>query len=141
MARILKVDADFTPCPVDDGDELFHNGIFVFNITRMREYIRDQPSRTILEEVAIKDYPRGFSSINETHLDTVDISQPVIVAEIAPGQYSLIDGHHRMEKVRRTGINRIPAYRLSVQQHMRFLTSQSAYTAYIEYWNDKLKSG
>jgi len=37
--QILKTDKKFIPCPVADGDELFLNGIFEFNITKMLEYI------------------------------------------------------------------------------------------------------
>ena len=43
-----------------------------------------------------------------------------------------------MEKARRVGINSIGAYKMEVQQHIRFLTSEKAYEAYIEYWNSKL---
>ncbi len=34
-----------------------------------------------------------FSPINESHVDSVEISKPVILAEIFPGQYNLIDGN------------------------------------------------
>jgi hypothetical protein len=105
----------------------------------MLEYIQKNHSGFTLEEVVISDFFRGFSSINESHMDSVEISRPVILAEISPGQYNLIDGNHRMEKARRMGIKNILAYRLNVEQHMRFLTSKMAYLAYIEYWNSKLK--
>jgi len=39
-AETLKIDDNFIPCPTQNGDELFPNGIFVFNITRMLEYIK-----------------------------------------------------------------------------------------------------
>lgn len=104
----------------------------------MREYIRDQPGGITLEEVPVSDFSAGFSTIDERHLDSAEISQPVILAEIAPGRYNLIDGHHRVEKARRIGIKHIPAYRLNVAQHMRFMTSQRAYVAFVEYWNSKL---
>ncbi len=139
MAKILKVYSDFTPYLVATGDELFLNGIFEFNITRMLEYIKKNPEVFTLEEVVVSDFFRGFSSINESHMDSVEISHPVILAEISPGQYNLIDGNHRMEKARRMGIKSILAFRLNVEQHMRFLTSKKAYLAYIEYWNSKLK--
>ena len=137
---MLKVDNDFTPCPVAAGDELFPNGIFEFNITKMLEYIQKNPDGIILEEIAVSDFHKGFSSINEPHMDSVEISRAVILAEISPGQYNLIDGSHRMEKARRMGIKSMQAYRLNVEQHMRFLTSKKAYVAYIEYWNSKLKN-
>ena len=43
LERMVEIDDDFTPCPADDGDELFPNGYFVFNVTRIIEYIRDNP--------------------------------------------------------------------------------------------------
>ncbi len=139
MEKPLKISRDFSPCPVDAGDELFPNGIFVFNITKIVEYIQSNPESVALEEVAVSDFPGAFSSINESHVESVDVSKPVILAEIRPGQYNLIDGHHRMEKARRMGITNIRAYKLHVRQHIRFLISEESYTAYVEYWNDKLK--
>ncbi|HHD64090.1 MAG TPA: hypothetical protein ENK96_06995 [Desulfobulbaceae bacterium] len=140
MVKMLRVDNDFTPCPVAAGDELFPNGIFVFNITKMIEYIQKKPDIFTPEEVAVSDFFEGFSSINEIHMDSVEISQPVIVAEIAPGQYNLIDGNHRMEKARRMGVKSLPAYKLNVDQHILFLTSTKAYVTYVEYWNSKVKN-
>ena len=139
MEKMLKVDNDFTPCPVTIGDELFPNGIFEFNITKILEYIKKNPDSITLEEVEVSDFFKGFSSINESHMDPVEISMPVILAEISPRQYNLIDGNHRMEKARRMGIKSVLAYRLNVEQHMRFLTNKKAYVTYIEYWNSKLK--
>ena len=139
MVKRLKVDNNFTPCPVAAGDELFSNGIFVFNITKLLEYIQKKSNEVAVEEVAVSDFFKGFSSINESQMDSVEISQPVILAEISPRQYNLIDGNHRMEKARRMGLKSILAYRLSVEQHINFLTSRKAYLAYIEYWNNKLK--
>jgi len=135
----LKADKDFTPCPADIGDELYPNGIFEFNISKILEYIHKDPAGITLEEVAVSDFFRGFSSINESHMDSVELSMPVILAEISPEQYNLIDGHHRMEKARRTGVKSILAYKLNVEQHMKFLTSKKAYLIYVEYWNSKLK--
>ena len=139
MAKMLKVDNDFIPCPVATGDELFPNGIFEFNITKMLEYIKKHPNGIAIEEVAVSDFFEGFSSINEAQMDSVEISQPVILAEISPGLYNLIDGNHRMEKARKKGISRILAYKLNVNQHIEFLTERKAYLSYVEYWNGKLK--
>ena len=135
----MKIDDDFIPCPAATGDELFPNGIFVFNITKMIEYIQKNSDDIVLEEVAVGDFPKDFSAINESHVDSVDISKPVIFAEISPGRYNLIDGNHRMEKARRLGINSIRAYKLDAEQHVRFLIAQKAYEIYIDYWNGKLK--
>jgi len=139
LEKPLKIDDDFTPCPVAAGDELFPNGIFVFNVTAIMAYIQKNPDSIALEEVAVGDFPKAFSSINESHVDSVELSKPVILAEISPGRYDLIDGHHRMEKARRMGKSSIRAYKLNAEQHMRFLISEKAYVAYVGYWNSKLK--
>lgn len=139
MQELLKIDKKFTPCLTDDGDELFRNGIFVFNISRMIEYIQGNPRLFTPEVVAVKEVYSSSPHINETHLNSVDLSKPVILAEIAPDRYNLIDGHHRAEKAIRQKIETIKAYRLKAQQHIQFLNSQKGYEKYVEYWNDKLK--
>ena len=140
MAKKLKADKDFAPTPVNDGDELYPNGIFVFNITKMIEHITENPNEYEPVAVDVDDFSEAFSSIKESHVDSVDISRPVILAEIAPGYYNLIDGNHRMEKARRMGIKSVSAFRLNVKQHIKFLTSKEAYLSYVEYWNGKVKS-
>ena len=139
LERTLKIDDDFTACPIADGDELFPNGIFEFNITKIMEYIQKNSDNIPLVEVAVSDFCKDFSSINDSYVDTVDIYKPVILAEISPGRYNLIDGNHRMEKARRLRINKIRAYKLDAVHHMKFLTSKKAYAIYVEYWNSKLK--
>lgn len=135
MTRKLRK-KKFTPCPVDDGDEMYPNGIFVFNISKMTDFIRN--NRFPCEEIQVKDF-NSHSKFNEEHLPTVDVSKPVIVAEISPGRFNVIDGNHRMEKARRMGLETLPAYRIGPEQHIQFLTTEKGYLAYIEYWNGKLK--
>jgi len=137
LNRKLKTNKHFTPCPIDDEDELYPNGIFVFNITKMAEYI--QRNNIPCEDVMVKDFSRGSSKVKEDHVLKVDVTKPVIVAEISPGRYNVIDGNHRMEKARRLGMETIPAYRIGPEQHIQFLTTEKGYVAYTEYWNDKLK--
>jgi len=140
MKKLLKVDNDFTPCSSDIGDELYPNGIFEFNITKLLEHIQRNSDGITVENVDVSDFCNGFSSINESHVDSTDITMPVILAEISPGRYNLIDGNHRMEKARRMGAKTLVAYKLGVEEHIQFLTSKKAYLAYIEYWNGKLRS-
>ena len=114
-------------------------GKFVFNITKMIEHIKNNSDEIDLVEVKVADFPKSFSSIDESYVDSVDVSLPVLLAEISPGHYNLIDGNHRMEKARRMEIGSILAYKLNVKQHIKFLTKKDAYLSYIEYWNSKLK--
>ena len=139
IAEKLIADDNFTPCPINKDDELYPNGIFVFNITKLLEHIEKNPNEIDLVEVEVADFSRSFSSIDESHVDSVEVSRPVVLAEIAPGHYNLIDGNHRMEKARKTRTKSIFAYKLNVKQHLKFLTEKKAYLAYIEYWNRKVK--
>ncbi|MBU2512132.1 ParB/RepB/Spo0J family partition protein [bacterium] len=139
-AKRLKVDKSFTPCITEDNDELYPNGVFVFNITKMIQHIESNKNEFELLEIETIDFHIYNSSINESHLDSVDVSKPAIIAEISPGRYNLIDGHHRLEKARRMKIRSIPAYKLNVDQHIQFLTEIEAYIAYIEYWNSKISA-
>ena len=136
--RKLKINRRFTPCPIDDEDELYPNGIFVFNITKMAEYILKNLDITC-EEVLVKDFISSFAKCNESHLPAVDVTKPVILAEIAPGRFNVIDGNHRMEQAKRSGVEKIPAYKVGPEVHLRFLTTEEGYFSYIEYWNGKLK--
>lgn len=138
MDRKLKISKRFTPCPIDDEEEIYRRGIFEFNISKMTEYIHNTPEITVAP-VHIRQFSIGSSKVNETHLPTVNISKPIIVAELSPGRYDVIDGNHRLEKARRAGLDYIQGYRLEPKQHIQFLTTEQGYRAYIEYWNGKLK--
>jgi hypothetical protein len=135
----LEADQTFEPCPTEEGDELFPNGIFEFNITKMQGYIRDNAGFFPVTEAVVNDFPRAFSRLDEAYVDSADITKPVILAEIAPNRFNVIDGHHRMEKARRLGVQTLPAYKLAMPQHIRFLVSRRGYEAYVGYWNGKIQ--
>ncbi|MFO7802042.1 MAG: hypothetical protein R6V55_07090 [Desulfovermiculus sp.] len=84
-AKRLKADKDFSPCPAEAGDEIYPNGIFHFNITKMMEYIEQNPGNISLEDVPVKNLDAQLSTLNEDHVPLVDITKPIILAEIAPG--------------------------------------------------------
>lgn len=135
----LDLDPFFRPCEPVDGDEIYPNGIFEFNITRLSAYI-GAAGKFHAERVALDELPYAGNSarLNELDVLAADLTRPVILAEIAPHRYNLIDGHHRVAKARREGVASIPAYRIRCPEHMTFLTSIRAYEAYVEYWNSKV---
>lgn len=138
-ARKLKYKKDFEPAYAKADDEMFPNGIFEFNISRMIEFIRNNGGKVILEDISTEKYHiEAFSCVNEDHIDTVDITKPIILIEIKPEHYAVVDGHHRLEKAYREGVLAIPAFKLRMEQHINFMTSIKAYEAYIDYWNEKL---
>jgi len=138
--RFLTIDKNFKPAPVDNGDELYPNGIFVFNITRMIEYLKGHQDQITPEIISVKESRSSFFGPNEDHINTTDFSIPIILAEISPGRFNVIDGNHQIEKAYRSNVESILAYKLSPEHHIPFLTSLKGYHAYIEYWNTKLKA-
>jgi hypothetical protein len=139
--RSVRIQADptFVPCPVEDGDELYPNGIFVFNVTRILEHVARRPEGFAFVKVAVTSFPRWDRPLVDAHVGAADLARPVVLAEIAPGRFNLIDGHHRLEKARRCGVEMLWAYRLAAAQHVRFLTSRDAYLAFVDYWNGKVE--
>lgn len=135
----LKLDKTFQPCPAEPGDELFPNGIFEFNITRLLAFVEDHVERFPIQRVEVDDIPNyGDENLDEEALRAADLLPPILLAEISPGLFNLIDGHHRVAKARREGLRTLPAHRVACPHHVPFLTSTRAYERYVEYWNEKL---
>lgn len=131
----------FQPLIVEKDDELFANGIFEFNITKLLAFIRSNPDKFPTEDVDVKTLRQSFSDgLNESTIRTADISIPIILAEISPGRFNAIDGNHRLERANRDKVEKIPAFKVYAYQHVAFLTSERAYKSYLEYWNSKIDS-
>lgn len=93
------------------------------------------------QEVEVRAVRMDYSSsnLNESTIQSVNLLTPIILAEISPGMFNVIDGHHRLEKAYRDGVTKMLAYKVLAEQHIRFLTSTMAYKEYVQYWNAKLK--
>jgi hypothetical protein len=136
----LKLDKRFQPSPVAENDEIYPNGIFHFNISRLLAFIDAHPEDFPLEHIPVADIPSyAGASLDEATVRSADLSRPVLLAEIAPGRYNLIDGHHRVAKARRDGVPTIPARSIACPRHVPFLMTTEAYEKYVEYWNSKVK--
>ena len=138
--RKLKLNKKFQSIVCDKGDELYPNGIFEFNITKLVAFIQANKDKFQPEEVIVKSIRSGFDThLNETTIKNTNISKPIILAEISPGLFNVIDGHHRLERAYLDGVIKILAYKLLSEQHIMFMTSIEAYKEYIQYWNKKIK--
>ena len=134
----MKVSKKFQAMPVNSDDELFPNGIFEFNITKMLAFIKSNPEKFAVELVPLEELGSSFGDLNESTIEKAELSSPIILAEISPGRFNVIDGHHRAEKARRVGATNVPAYRVYPDVHHRFFTSDRAYQTYVDYWNTKI---
>lgn len=140
MPTKLKIDKSFQPCLAEAGDELYPNGIFEFNITRLLALIEGHGERFPVGLVQLADIPDygGTEHLDAEAVRAAELSRPILLAEISPGRFNVIDGNHRVAKARREGAFTLPALRLPCPQHVPFLTSTRAYEKYVEYWNSKL---
>ena len=138
--RKLKLDNKFEPLPTRDGDEIFRNGYFKFNITRIMEDIVAGKLEVAEEPINVSSWSRLNSSntVNEDHLSSVDINKTVLQAEIRAGAYTMIDGNHRIEKARRESVEWINSYKIKGEQLVPYFIEKKGYEAFIEYWNSKL---
>jgi len=141
QSRKLKHKKNFHPCEAFENEEVFSLGVFRFNITRIYEHIQNGTLAAGNEDIDVEMWYSLHSSnkVNETHLSTVDTSQPVIQAEISPGRYVIIDGNHRLEKAHRNQIQSIPSYKIRAEQLLNYFTEEKGYSGYVDYWNAKLK--
>ena len=139
MPMRLALDPHFRPCEAQAGEEIYPNGIFEFNISRLLSYISTS-GRFHAEPVLLSEIHYGGTSprLNELTIAAADLSRPVILAEISPSRYNLIDGNHRVARARREDLPSILAYRIDCPEHVAFLTSVLAYEKYVEYWNSKV---
>lgn len=139
MSRKFKLMKSFQPCAVATDDELYPNGIFEFNVTKLIAFVRANPDKFPIEEVDVEEVRWGDSDdLDEATIQAANLSNPIILAEISPDNFNVIDGNHRLERAYRDKVEKIPAFRVLADQHLAFLTSERAYRSYIEYWNSKV---
>src|SRR5690606_24659523 len=137
----MKIKRNFAPCPSFEKEEIFRNGIFDFNISRILEDIHSGRLPVEKEDILIQEWCKSHghhSSLNEDHLTTVDIDKTIIQAEIRPGFFTIINGNHRIEKAYWLGKSAISSYKLIGEQLIRHFITTHGCQAFMEYWNSKL---
>ena len=138
--RKMKINKNFQPLPKDIDDEFYPNGIFEFNVTKLLVFVRDNPHIFQPEAVSVKTARTWVSSsLNESTIQAADITKPIVLAEIAPDRFNVIDGNHRLEKAHRDGMDMISAYKVRAEQYIAFITSVASYEEYVGYWNEKIR--
>jgi hypothetical protein len=139
-SRKIKLNKNYQPLPVYEGNEFFPNGIFNINISRILENINAGLLQVEHEQICVEEWFRthGRSSINEEHLPSVDVTKTILQAEVRPGMFTIIDGNHRIEKAFRDGILYIHSYKLRGEQLIPYFMKVEGYEAFVVYWNSKL---
>lgn len=150
-SRKLIIPDNFEPRLPDDYDETFLNGYFHFNIEKLLPYVAEHKNELLQVSVVVSDWCKENGPDDE-YIELADLTRPIILAEIAPDRldfypdidpanwmargYSLIDGHHRIEKAYRYGMEQLQAYILPMEHHVGFIFK--GYKEYANYWNGKL---
>ena len=149
--RMLSTTKTLNLVAPNDGDEIYCGGVVQINVTALLEWVNSQTLPIIPMPVKIWGTHEGK---HEEYVQAADLSRPIIIAEIAPDYrdfvpdiseddwisrgYVCIDGHHRLEKAKRMGIEKLPAIVLRMEQHIPF--AYIGYDRYVEYWNRKLQN-
>ena len=121
------------------GTSCSQTAYFEFNITKLLAFIKTNADKFPVEQVDPNAFrPADIASLDEATIEIANLSDPIVLAEISPGRFNVVDGNHRVERAHRVGVERIPAYRVSAADHHAFLTSERSYKIYIEYWNSKV---
>ena len=81
-SRKLNLDKNYWPIPTNIGDEIYPNGIFHFNISRIIEHITSRELVVEKERIHVNEWFKTHfhGSVNEEQLPTVNIEKPVIQA-------------------------------------------------------------
>lgn len=64
-AKTFKDRKNFKPCPAEDGEEVYANGIFKFNISKMILYIQNNPAVFTPKTVVVNEIYTTSPHINE----------------------------------------------------------------------------
>jgi hypothetical protein len=61
-------------------------------------FVQEHADRFHVERVKLSEFPHYGDSphLNEEAIRLADLSRPILLAEISPGHYSVIDGNHRL---------------------------------------------
>lgn len=148
--RSISVEKNRNPVLPEDGDEIYCNGIFRFNVSAMLDWLAQNPLPVVEIPVRLWETP---SDVEDRYVNAADITRPIVIVEMAPDYrdfiadipesdwltrgYVCVDGHHRLEKAKRLGLQTLPAVVLRMEQHYPFLYAGN--DQYVEYWNGKLK--
>ena len=74
---------------------------------------------------------------DEAYAMGTDIREPLIVARLDDGLDKLIDGNHRLYKMRQMGRPRVQAYYLTFEEHRRYIVDfdEKVYWEVVKHWN------
>lgn len=137
--KSINIDKNFKPYPLKKGDEVFSINRLNINISGILESIKNGLLTPIEERIYVSEWMSGrfrSGTLHESHLLRVDLSKPVIQAELRPTYFELIDGNHRIMRAFRQGVEYLDSYKISSTQLIPFFTDKFSYERFVEIWNE-----
>jgi len=74
-------------------------------------------------------------TVNETKINHVDLSEPIIIALFENNSHIVIDGIHRLRKAKKNNVEHILAYIIPFEKHINFITRECDFYDVIEKYN------
>ena len=140
--REMIFSPDFTIFRAGTEDELYVNGYFIFNISKLISLIPAGINAGYVMEKSVSvdrclEYVDA-TVMEERHIKAADLEKPIIFIEVAPDTYNLADGRHRICKAFKKKAKMLPAYFVRAEFAEHFLQDMDQYKAHCNYWNTKV---
>lgn len=120
----------------EQGDEIFSDMFVTWNITKLLNCIENlQIEPRMIDKSVYEQFIKPNQEVNESKVDHVDLSKPIIIIERYKNRHILIDGIHRVRKAKKNSIKSIPAYVLPFSVHIEFITNERDFKFIIEEYN------
>ena len=119
--------------------EWFRSGFFEYDVTRLLAAEQTGRLSPYLHNVSVTECISFFGKpfLPATHIEEADLSRPLLMAELSPFSYILVDGYHRLAKAAAHQIETLPAYCLPAKFAAEFLCKEKQYLEFTSYWNGK----
>jgi len=79
ITRVMTLDRKFQPILVEDRVELFQNGFFDFNITKLIQDVKAHPKHFPIEYIAVKTVCSSFNkSFDEQVIQAANYLNPIL---------------------------------------------------------------
>ena len=109
------------------------HGHIMWDISLMLQDKKSFSLRSFAVEKLISENPFHGDAAYAMH---TDIHEPLIVVQLDYGLDKLIDGNHRLYKMRKMGLTHLQAYYLSFKEHSRYIVDfdEKVYWDIVKHW-------
>lgn len=115
---------------INGNDELFRIFDLEWNITKLSEHALKSKYSFVEVKVADLKGQNILISVDSEYAMKTALNKPLILIEFQENKYLLADGHHRLFKAKKTGVESIKAYFVPFKEHILYLTDMNMVTRF-----------